>query len=108
MVECAGQQQSIPTLGLKDAWNKIQMNQELEGANYAEVDPRYLPQWDAIVVSGTRTSSNDGRDQQIDWLNQDSIESLKQASASFTVAPNSARRVDPIRLSVPSNRPPVT
>jgi len=54
-------------LGLEAAWNNIQMNQENEGANYAELDPRQLPSWDNGVVTGTRNSSAYGRDP--DWLN---------------------------------------
>ena len=70
-------------------------------ANYGELDPSKLPMWpDRIKTQRHHSMKNRGL--QLDWLNQDSIESLKQASgANFAIAPNSSRRIEPIRLSMP-------
>ena len=74
------------------------MNQEFEGVNYTEMNPVKMPFPNTKNNSSSPISRNN-----IEWLNSgDSIDSLQQASAGFTmVAPNSARRMDPIRMSVP-------
>lgn len=81
---------------LNQAWANIQARQEQEGIAYGDIDPTKMPGW---PDAGSRNSS-EGRKfkTQVDWLNQDSIESLKQASGGFTM---NQRRQDPVRLSMP-------
>lgn len=68
------------------------------------MDPSKMPAWPPTL--GSRNSSGNTKGANVDWLNQDSIESLKQASAGFTLAPHSSRRVEPIRLSMPTQADP--
>ena len=91
---------------LQHAWANIATNQDQEGFDYGVVDPKQFPAW-PTSGPGSRESSNP-RNQNYEWLNQDSIDSLNHASASYTMASNSARRVEPIRLSVPVSNPPIT
>jgi len=47
------------------------------------MDPSKMPAWPPAL--GSRNSSGNRQGTNVDWLNQDSIESLKQASAGFTL-----------------------
>ena len=73
--------------GLGDAWNNIQSNQEMEKGNYAELDPSLLPAWPKSKTNSPNSmySRKNTRDNTKDWLNQDSIESLKQASGGYSM-----------------------
>ena len=83
---------------LDTAFANIQVNQKFDGVDYAEMDPTKLPFPNEMNNNSRSPTSRNN----LDWLNGDSIESLQQASAGYTiVAPNSARRMEPIRLSLP-------
>ena len=73
----------------------------MERGNYAELDPALLPSWPTTKQNSP--SSAYSRKNTKDWLNQDSIESLKQASGGYSMAPNYAKRIEPARLSMPRN-----
>lgn len=62
------------------------------------MDPKSAPQYQ----QGLWSSRHSGDTRGIDWLKQDSIESLKQASVSFQLTSPTQRRMEPIRLSVPA------
>lgn len=83
---------------LEDTWGKIQANQESERINYREMDPSIIPAWPII---DSEKSPKRQFDLKMDWLNQDSIESLRKSDHGHTIQPNSSRRMEPIRLSVP-------
>ena len=87
---------------LDRAWGKIQVNLETEPVDYAKVDPTKVPAFWSKPTDSRNSSGGKHAPHSVDWLNQDSIESLKQASAGFSIPPNSSRRMDPIRLSVPN------
>lgn len=95
---------ALATQSLTGAWEHIQTNLQNEGINYGEMDPSKMPAWPPTL--GSRNNSGNRNGTNVDWLNQDSIESLKQASAGFTLAPQSSRRVEPIRLSMPHQADP--
>ena len=86
-----------PTLDA--VWTQMQQNQESEGINHGEIDPSKLPGWDSDRRS--QHTSEKRRELRPEWLNQDSIESLRQNSNLQTIQPNSSRRMEPMRLSVP-------
>ena len=88
----------IPSLqlNLEQAWSHIKVNQEMEGVNYGEMNPMFMPVRDLANSSSPASRNN------FDFLTGDSIDSLHQASAGYAmIAPNSARRMEPVRLSVP-------
>ena len=74
----------------------------MERGNYAELDPALLPSWPTTKQTTSPNSMYSSRNKK-DWLNQDSIESLKQASGGYSMAPNYAKRIEPARLSMPRN-----
>ena len=74
----------------------------MEKGNYAELDPALMPAWPSSKQNSPPNSSYSRKNTK-DWLNQDSIESLKQASGGYSMAPNYTRRVEPARLSMPRN-----
>jgi len=89
---------------LNGAWVNIQRRQEQEGINFANLNPSKIPlKQDS---TGSRSSSNECRKvitQQADWLNQDSIESFKQASGGFQSQSKGANRANAIRFSAPQH-----
>ena len=87
--------------GLGNAWNNIQSNQDMEKGNYAELDPALLPAWPGSKQNSPNSIYS--RKNTKDWLNQDSIESLKQASGGYSMQPTYAKRIEPARLSMPRN-----
>ena len=59
-----------------------------------------MPGWPEGGASGhyfRSMNSSDNKRKRGDWLNQDSIESLKQASGGYTM--QSSARMDPARMS---------
>jgi hypothetical protein len=51
-----GVQLSATDENLEGAWNNIQVNQELEGVNYADMDPKLMPAWDPKVIASRKSS----------------------------------------------------
>ena len=51
-----GVQLSATDENLEGAWNNIQVNQELEGVNYADIDPKLMPAWDPKVIASQKSS----------------------------------------------------
>ena len=109
---------------LNTAWGQINANQDKEDINYADMDPQNIPTWPqtrngsqhnnslAIQQQITQSSYKDGH-KGLDWMDQDSIASLKQTSAPQEQRfPNSStkRSNQGLRMSLPvgNNRAAIT